>query len=252
MKTFKLIVVLILVSGLLVTCKKPAKEGTVTVTFTPTFNGEPLSFDSIYTDGKGNYFDFITLQLFISHFSLVKNDNSLVEIDSVAFFDYADPNDPGWGSFSVTAPTGSYKGIVFNVGLDHAQNLTNPGSFLNASNPLSPHISMYWDTTNTGIYWGHRFVDLDGTSSTSSTFLPNNPLVYHVGTDTCYAYGSNVNASGAAFSIGGGNNNFNLNLDIYKIFYSSPGLNFIQYPGTQSNPASPPATCIQLYSFRSK
>lgn len=218
------------------TCKKPAKEGTMTVTFTPTFNNKALSFDSIYADQHGNYLYFSYLALFLSDFNLVKNDNSLVEIDSVIFFDYENQYDPGWTSFSVTVPTGSYKGITFNVGLDSAQNLTNPGNFP-ASNPLSPHINMFWDTSTTGLYWGHRFVDLEGASSTNSGFLPINTLEYHVGTDTCYR--TNVVASGSPFSIGGGNNNFNLNLDIYKIFYSGPGFSFTNYPGTQSNPATP-------------
>jgi len=210
---------------MLYSCKKEGNQGTLTVKFAGYVGNEPLSFtDSIYFDGLGNEFYFSTLEMYIAHFSLVKSDNSLVEIDPVVFFNYSAPN---WMSFTVNAPVGSYKGILFHFGLDPAQNSTNPQNYSD-SVALGPQTNMYW------IGMGHRFMALEGRRDTvGGNFVNGTGLVYHVGTDTCYR---TVTINGPAFTISQGTNNqMNLNLDVLKIFYQpNDTLNMVLYPGTQS------------------
>jgi len=211
---------------MLYSCKKEGNQGTLTVKFAGYVGNEPLSFvDSIYADGLGNEFDFQTLQMYIAHFSLVKSNDSLVEIDPVAYFNYSDPN---WFSFTVNAPAGSYKGILFHFGLDTAQNSTLPQNYP-ATNPLGPQTNMFWGAMK------HRFMALEGRADAvpSDSFVHATGLVYHVGTDTCYR---SVTINGPAFTIvAGTTNQMNLNLDLLKIFYQpNDTLNMILYPGTQS------------------
>lgn len=207
-------------------CEKKAKEETLTVDLKGYVGDRELSFvNSFYADSMGKDFYFSALKFFIAHLQLVKTDNSLVEVSEVEFLDYADPL---WKSFSVQAPAGDYKGIIFHVGLDPTQNATDPLSY-SASHPLGAKAGMYWT------WLKHVFVYLEGRADTSGQNFTGGStgLVYHVGRDTCYR---EVVLNGPAFSIPeGASKKIDLNLDVLKVFYGETDtLNMYLQPGTQS------------------
>lgn len=206
-------------------CKDPKKEeGNLKVQLLPYVGSQPLSFsNTIYTDGNREFF-FSKLKFYISHVKLVKADNSEVEVEDVAFFNYSDN---AWKAFTVKADPGTYKGLKFSVGLDPAQNQTNPLS-LSLSDPLGPQDDMHWD------WLKYRFILVEGTADT----LGNNfnggvvGLVYHVGRDTCYR---SVSLTGTEFTVNAeGEKVLNLKVDLLNVFQGANGINMFEEKGTQS------------------
>jgi hypothetical protein len=205
-------------------CDKKNK-GNFEVKLNGFVGAQPLSFsNTIYSDGAGKDFFFNRLKFYISEVRLVRTDNTEVDVEDVAYFDYADNN---WKSFSVEAPSGEYKGIKFNVGLNPAQNATNPDDF-KASDPLGPKDDMFWE------WLKHRFINLEGKADVSGgSFVNGVGLVYHVGRDTCYR---SVSLSNGNFIIPDeGKKSINLNLDLLKVFKEQPApIDMFLKPGTQS------------------
>jgi hypothetical protein len=206
-------------------CKDPEKEeGNLTIQLQPFVGAQPLSFsNTTYTNGNQEFY-LSKLKFYVSHVKLVKADNSEVEVEDVAFFNYSDN---AWKSFTVKADPGTYKGIKFSVGLDPAQNATNPLN-LSSSDPLGPQDDMHWD------WLKYRFIVIEGTADT----LGNNfaggvhGLVYHVGRDTCYR---NTSLSGTEFTVNNeGEKTINLKLDLLNIFQGSNSINMFTESGTQS------------------
>lgn len=207
-------------------CKNKVEKGNLDVQLKGYVGERELSFvNTIYNDSMGKEFFFSTLQFYLSHFRLIKTDNSSIELADVAFLDYDDKN---WKSFSVAAPEGDYKGIAFYVGLDAAQNDTKPEDFP-SSHPLGPQKNMYWS------WLKHRFVNLEGRADTSGQNFTDGSigLTYHVGRDTCYR---EVMLTGPSFSIMDGvNKKIQLNVDILKVFYGTTDtIDMFLEPGTQS------------------
>lgn len=216
---------------MLASCKscKEKDQGNFTVELKPTIGTQPLSFsNTIYNDGGNKEFFFSKFKFYISHFKLVRADNTEVEIEDAAFFDWADNN---WKSFSANVDGGTYKGVKFNLGLDPQQNAGSPENYP-ADEALGPKDDMFWE------WLKHRFVVLEGTADT----LGNNfgggvvGLVYHTGRDTCYR---EVVLSGTEFTVNSGaKKSIQLQVDLLKIFNSLPSpVNMFTQPGTQSEDA---------------
>lgn len=205
-------------------CKKP-KPGNFKVQLQTNVGTQPLSFSTSYADGMGKDFYFSKLKFYLSHIKLIKADNTEVEIEDAAFFNFEDSN---WKSFSAEVDAGTYKGLKFSVGLDPAQNATNPDNYGN-NEALGRKDDMFWD------WLKHRFIVLEGTADTTGNSFSggNIGLVYHVGRDTCYR---EVSLSGTSFTIeANSNKQLNLNLDLLKVFYgTSDTINMFLQPGTQS------------------
>lgn len=205
-------------------CDKKNK-GNFEVKLNAFVGAQPLSFsNTIYSDGEGKDFYFTKFKFYISDVRLVRTDNTEVDVEDVAYFDYSDNN---WNSFSVEAPSGEYKGVKFYVGLNPAQNATNPDDF-KASNPLGPKDDMFWE------WLKHRFINLEGKADVSGgSFVNGVGLVYHVGRDTCYREVSLTNVN---FIIPDeGKKSVNLNLDLLKVFKQQPApIDMFLKPGTQS------------------
>jgi len=220
-----IIVLAFLVS--MTSCDKKDK-GNFEVQLNGLVGTQPLSFsNSIYNDGEGKEFFFQKLKFFISEVRLVRTDNTEVDVADAAYFDFADKN---WKSFSVEAPSGDYKGIKFNVGLNPAQNATNPDNY-KASDPLGPKDDMFWE------WLKHRFINLEGKAAVAgSGFVNSVGLVYHVGRDTCYR--SVSLADGEFFVPIEGKKTVKLNLDLLKVFKQQPEpIDMFLVPGTQSEDA---------------
>lgn len=215
-----ILVMLLLLAG----CKEKNKAN-FTVQLQPYVGNQPFSFSNTYNDGAGKEFFFSKLKFYAAHFRLVKADNSEVEIEDAAFFDW---NDSDWKSFSAEVDAGTYKGLKFNVGLDPQQNATNPDNY-SSSEALGPKEDMFWE------WLKHRFIVLEGTVDTSGNNFTGGVvgMVYHVGRDTCYR---EVTLTGSDIVVNEGEKKtLTLNLDLLKIFQQAPApLNMFTQPGTQS------------------
>ncbi|HLP19840.1 MAG TPA: MbnP family protein [Chitinophagales bacterium] len=227
MKTYRYILLLLPVLFLVTGChdKDTHEHGNLKLQLNAYVGSQPLNFGSgIYNDGVSREYYFSKLKFYLSHIKLVKEDGSEVEVEDVAFFDYADN---AWKSDLVNADAGTYKGIKFSVGLDPTQNSTTPTD-LDDSDPLGPKDDMHWD------WLKYRFVILEGTADTlGNNFAGGNiGLVYHVGRDTCYRQ---VSLSNGNFTVNAeGETVINLNVDLQTLFTGAGAIDMFVEPGTQS------------------
>lgn len=205
-------------------CKKP-KPGNFKVTLETNVGTQPFAVSTAYADGTGKDFYFNKLKFYLSHVKLIKSDNSEVEIKDAAFFNVDDNN---WKSFSAEVDAGTYKGIKFSVGLDPAQNATNPDDY-GADEALGPKDDMYWE------WLKHRFIVAEGVADTTgNNFLNgNHGLGYHVGTDATY---KTATVNGADIVVEEGvEKQITLRLDLLKVFYGTTDtVNMFTEPATQS------------------
>jgi len=210
-------------------CKPKKEDGNFKVTLRGYFGSQPLSFSSIYDAGDGKQYYFSKLKFFLSHITLIRTDNTEVEINPVAYFEFGSSK---WSSFTAKAPAGDYKGIKLSVGLDPSQNNTEPDNYP-ADNPLGPKEDMFWS------WLKHRFINLEGRGDTiTGNFVNGVGLVYHVGLDTCYR---TTILSNGEFTIADEDKEMFLHLDLKKVFSgSADAIDFYTEPGTQSEPGDLP------------
>lgn len=215
---------------LVVTGCKPEKEkGNFSLELKGYVGSQPLSFtNTFYNDGVNKEFFFSKLKFFLSDIYLIKEDNTELKIQDVAFFDF---DDNRWRAMNAEVPAGTYKGIRFHVGLSPEQNNANPDAYP-VTDPRGPKDDMYWE------WLKHRFVNLEGTADTLGQNFSGGVvgLVYHVGRDTCYR---EVSLTGTTFTVQEGSvKNMNLELDLLKLFKDTPNaIDMFQVPGTQSEDA---------------
>ena len=121
-----------------------------------------------YTMAAGYKYSVTKLVYYLSRVSLVKQDDSKIELGEYLFCDAFDPSTNQLSFRHI--PAGDYKGISFNIGLD---------STLNISNRLpaaTENINMQWPDPMGG---GYHFLMLEGyfTDSTGT-----NGYAVHLGT----------------------------------------------------------------------
>jgi hypothetical protein len=159
---------------LLAACNKEDSTATATtgylaIRFHPTYNGQPLQLNKIYTNHFGETFSISTLKFYTGQFALVANGTetpSLAGEEPYHLFDFA-----GEGNQLLKRPIapGSYSALHFIIGVDSARNIGGV-----QSGALDPLQGMFW-TWNSG----YIFVKLEGNSIASTA--PNNKIEYHIG-----------------------------------------------------------------------
>lgn len=115
-------------------------------------DGPALEFDTIkYENEAHNHYSVHTLVFYLSQLSLVKEDNSLLQIKDWIFVDATDAS-----TLQLTIdpiPPGCYKGFHFNIGIDSAHNV--PDGLPATTNNLM----MEWPVSMGG---GYHFLKLEG------------------------------------------------------------------------------------------
>ena len=212
MKNLSALLCLILLFTLSACHKDP---GTVNLRLRPMFGTSDMSLKTVYASADSNNFKFELFKMYISHVKLIRTDNSTVEISPVVYLS----SDGPLSMPTVQAPSGSYKGIQFYIGVDSMQDNTDQNYFTNV-NPYDP------SPLNSGthdMYWSsalkYVFVKLQGWADHNSN--PQHTFLYHVGTNPYYTPVTVLKS----FSIADGSQtSLVLNTDIQKIFYgvSSP------------------------------
>ena len=160
---------MLLVALALVSCKKPADCGDLSVNIGYSVNGNPLITDSLcYHNEAGNEFMITEIQWFISNMELQNEMGAWNALEPKIF--YIDTNIPESQTLQTNhIPTGHYKALRFTFGLDENDNRT--GLF---NNP--PELEMFWPEPLGGGYHymklNGKFVDAEGRLS---------PLAIHLG-----------------------------------------------------------------------
>lgn len=168
MKKTRLILML-LVALALVSCKKPADCGDLSVNIGYSVNGKPLITDSLcYHNEAGNEFMITEIQWFISNMELQNELGAWNALEPKIF--YIDTNLPESQALRMNhVPPGHYKALRFTFGLDENDNRT--GLF---NNP--PELEMFWPEQLGG---GYHYMKLNGKFVNSEGRL--NPLAIHLG-----------------------------------------------------------------------
>lgn len=151
-------------------------DANLVVEVNPKFNGEMISFDSVYHNIMGYRVQFTSIR-FYTTYAKVGNGGVWTDANSVAQFNYTLSNI----LFSDQVVPGNYSEIAFDVGVDSVRNHSDPSTYA-TSHPLSTISSsgMFW-TWNTG----YRFIVIEGVYDTDSlgTGVPPNAFSYHIGLD---------------------------------------------------------------------
>jgi hypothetical protein len=173
---------LLFISVLLITfsaCKKDDEQsggtgsntstGSAKIIFNNMAGSVPLNVagDSVYTNSSGETFTVTALRYYVSNFSFVKDDGTVVTLPA----DYYLIDQSGKTGFKRTIsglPVGSYKGVRFLIGVDSAKTVQGA-----QTGDLDPSNGMVWDWNT-----GYIFVKLEGNSPVAGTI--DSTYQYHI------------------------------------------------------------------------
>jgi hypothetical protein len=192
-------------------------QGTFSLNIDTRVRDQFFKLNKDYYDVKGYRYNVTTLQYYISHLSLVKEDGTLQEVSDVALMDYETSNLGDIQKVSAKAPAGTYTGIRFWLGVDSVLNNKGPNDY-DRDHPLSVYKGTYW-SWNTG----YRFVIFDCKSDTIVNDTSATPYLadcsYHPGTNALY---TEVQFPARTIVLGQDETyDYNVKLDINKMFYSA-------------------------------
>ncbi len=219
-------------------CEKDPKliTGPEPTTFTfavhPKVGNAGLVLNQEVLDGEQYRILPVVFRFYVSHLTLIDENNSELEIANVGFLDSEAVGAGEPLTFTVDIPAGNYKGIKFWVGLDSTQNASDPATFAN-NHPLSLFQGTYWEWNT-----GYRFVMFEGYYDTiQNTPGPVNTTLafnYHTGLNTLYREAVLGSAS-VPFSVAEGESyTYSLDLDVNRVFYGAQNIDRKQGASTHT------------------
>lgn len=147
-----------------------ASVGKVRVNILNKIGQDSIQFGAIrYVNAVGNRFSVSMLKYYISNFSFVKADGTVINMGNHKLIDASDPTNATFTLDSL--PNGEYTSVRFLLGVDSAHNHSGA-----QEGDLDPVKGMIW-TWNTGyIFFKHEgnYIDANGDTKT---------IVFHLGTD---------------------------------------------------------------------
>lgn len=160
---------MLLVAAALVSCKKPASYGDLTININYSVNGKALITDSLcYCNEAGNEFLITEIQWFISKMELQDERGEWISSEQKIF--YIDTDIPESQTLQIASiPVGRYKALRFVFGLDEEDNRT--GLFTDP-----PESEMFWPDFLGG---GYHYMKLNGKFLNAEGHLA--PLAIHLG-----------------------------------------------------------------------
>lgn len=176
---FKILLAAVVIITTYSGCKeeKP-KENGIILHFDATYGTEEFALDAVYTGNNGRKMKFEKFKFFVSHITLIKTDNSEVEIKDVAIIDFSKPTSL---QISAEGMEGEFKAIRLGFGVDSLQNETIPNN-APASSALSKTQTgeMYWSW----LKYTHHFIEGKYAESGSENYY--GAILYHIGTNPLY------------------------------------------------------------------
>lgn len=166
---------------LLNSCDKDIKEtAAVRVELKTVANGSTIGINQTINHPAGYPYRISDFKIYLSYIRLEDQYGNVNEIsidnysgsEKQVFLYALGKNE----TFKGQVRLGTYKKIVFGLGLDPATNNLNPNQFP-AEHPLSRNQDMYWDMTK------YRFMVFEGFADTNSVGTFNHVFTYHIGGD---------------------------------------------------------------------
>jgi len=192
----------------------------LTIKFNPLFGPNVMHTYTTYSAPDGKYYNFQDFKVYLSHIKLIYTTGDSVEVEPIAYFSV---DQSGFQSIAINAPSGSFKGIRFNIGLDSAQNASLPS--VDTTSPLAANNNTYWGLQNQFV-----FVEMDGTGDTMSN--SSHLFAYHIGTNSYYTAAPPLYEN---FSItAGGQTALTLTANVQNLFYGSNAINILTSPVTMT------------------
>lgn len=171
-----LLLIMVAISG----CKEPNDEpkNRLTLNFAAKFGADDFALNTVYTNTDGRKMRFEKFKFFVSHITLIKNDNSQVELKDVAIIDFSKPTSL---KLSADLNEGDFKAIRIGLGVDSIQNLTDPQQAPTSSALHSSQTGeMYWSW----LKYIHTFIEGKYAEVGSENYY--GAVLYHIGTDELY------------------------------------------------------------------
>lgn len=150
-------------------CKKD-KDADLSFDIVGKYGQETFQLNETYPTDLGQYIRFIELKFYISNINLIQEDDEVVQIEEVILYNFASSE-----NVSLEIPSGTYKGISFDIGLNEELNASDPND-LDVEHPLSYAQNTHWDWTAQ-----YRFIMLDGRIDTVETENFSKTFSYHTG-----------------------------------------------------------------------
>lgn len=142
--------------------------------FALKWGSNDLIRDQYYPAPDGRNYAIREFKCYISNLVLVKPDQSTVSVNKVALMDLYKP---ATMLIAGEVPAGSYTGLQFSLGLDSAQNHTDPSDYP-VTHPMSSSNSMYWTW-----FTNYIFAKIEGDADTTNSDSVNT-FLYHPGLDS--------------------------------------------------------------------
>ncbi|PWU03872.1 MAG: hypothetical protein C5B52_02615 [Bacteroidetes bacterium] len=139
----------------------------VRVRFRATVNGQPLKFDSTYTNSFGEDFTVTAFRFYVGHLALNNSNNTWVK--SRTAYHLVDAKISTSEIIEIPRGTKKITKLKFQVGVDSLDNVSGA-----QDGDLDPAHGMFW-TWNTG----YVMAKLEGNSSFSK--VPTGSFTYHIG-----------------------------------------------------------------------
>ncbi|MFN8285534.1 MAG: MbnP family protein [Chitinophagales bacterium] len=186
-------------------CHKP--DGKLSLQMQAVYGNQAFFTGTSNTDAQNRRIQTDVLKFYLSHITLIKTDNSEVEVKDVALIDFSNPSSL---SINVDKLNGDFKAIRFGIGVDSIQNESDPND-IDPKSPLANN-DMYWSWMKYIFVKYEARCDTSGTGSGTYNWFP----LYHLGSNPLYR---TVTLTKDFSACCGDKQSLTLVLDVKKIFY---------------------------------
>lgn len=157
--------------------------GKLTVEFDNVYKTANFAFATNYTNSNGEVVSITQAKYIVSNIVLTKKDGTIYTLPKSESYFIIDEAIAASTSLSLpNIPSGDYKSIQFGIGVDQAQwelGAEGQGNFLTQAQTAG----MMWNWTG-----GYKFVNFEGSFTSSSVTTPTNFQVHTGKTGTAYNY----------------------------------------------------------------
>lgn len=183
----KNIIAIMAISLAFVSCSKDDEAvsgvGKLTVEFDNVYKTANFAFSTNYTNSNNEVVSITQAKYIVSNIVLTKRDGTIFTVPKSESYFIVDEAIPTSTSLSLSnIPAGDYKSIKFGIGVDQAQwelGAEGQGDFLTQAQTAG----MMWNWTG-----GYKFVNFEGSFTSSSVTTATNFQVHTGKTGTAYNY----------------------------------------------------------------
>ena len=187
--------------------------------------GQPMELLKTFKDPLGRDLHVELFKFYVSDIYVNSGANQ-TKVGKVDLITLEDPNVIGPGNdlkYTVLkVPYGNYDGITFHIGLDPAQNESDPNSFA-PDHPLSSAQNTHW-----GTWSNYKFLMMEGKGDWDMNGTLTDIYGYHTGFDQCYR--EVTLTSQVSSDASGSTDTIRVTFDFNDIFFGSDTLDMKIFP----------------------